>query len=223
MLSLHDFTTRRWRGKQEKPDQWEERHKIQSVVPHLKGIHYWITGNYTLAWVTTKMKWLIFELKKKKINLTHHHHSFARRRSAGPPPQTIPGWGERNHGNHRFSLNLVTNVSVHIQKIKIIFPYKTVFFNNFVNKQGKYIDSCVPGPDTFSNALQSVHLIIVAVTTNSGDETEHLPVLSRMARLFPFFKTISSWYMAGLGGLGVGSALLGSTMLMPCGEKKMTD
>lgn len=64
--------------------------------------------------------------------------------------------------------------------------------------------------------------IIVSVRTNGGTGPEHSPVRSRMARLFPFFKTISSWYMAGLGGLGVGSALLGSTMLMPC-ERKAND
>lgn len=46
-----------------------------------------------------------------------------------------------------------------------------------------------------------------------------LPVRSRIAKLFPFFRTISSWYMAGLGGRGGGSALLGLTMLMPCRKK----
>lgn len=46
-----------------------------------------------------------------------------------------------------------------------------------------------------------------------------LPVLSRMARLFPFLRTISSWYIAGQGGWS--SALLGPTMLMPCKKRKL--
>lgn len=93
----------------------------------------------------------------------------------------------------------------------------------WANRESTWTDVLLDIFQNFSVCPSNNCHFIIGWGTDSGDETNRLPVLSRMARLFPFFKTISSWYMAGLGGLGVGSALLGSTMLMPCGENKLTN